>query len=85
MNKTVKSITVLSVIGIILALVLGGVNILTAPVIAEAERIKTLEALSEVYTTAESFDKIDIAKIDGLPETVTEVYRANDGGYVVKL
>ena len=85
MNKTVKSIVVLSSIGIILALVLGGVNILTAPVIAEAERIKTVEALSEVYTAAESFDKVDISKVNGLPDTVTEIYRANDGGYVVKL
>lgn len=85
MTKALKSIIVLSVIGAALAIVLGGVNAITSPAILEAEREKTAKALSEVYKTSDVFEKVDIAEISGLPESVTEAYSAADGGYVIKL
>ena len=85
MTKYVKSILVLSLIGMVLAFLLGAANAITAPEIERVEKEKTLKALSEVYKTATDFDELDIAEIEGIPSTVTEVYSANDGGFVIKL
>ncbi len=85
MNKYLKSGLVLSVICIILALVLAGVNAVTAPIIEENDKKATQAALFEVYPDADSFEPVDLKSYENIPVTVTEAYRANDGGYVVKL
>lgn len=85
MNKTVKSIVVLTVISLVVAIALAGVNAFTAPLIAEAEREATRQALTEVYPSEASFEQLDISKYNSLPTTVTEAYAFSDGGYVVKV
>ena len=59
-------------------------NYFTAPIITENENKKANEALLEVMPDGGSFEKIDISKYT-LPATVTEAYKAKNGGYVIKL
>lgn len=82
MNESVKSITVLTAICLIVAIILSGVNYVTAPVIAENQANKANESLIVVLPDAESFEEIDIP--EGSPETVTGVYKDTAGtGYAV--
>ena len=85
MKQNIKSVVVLSAICLILAAVLAVVNAITAPIIADAEAAAANEALRVVYPAGESFEDVDLADYSGLPTTVSEIKRANDGGYVVKL
>lgn len=82
MNKSMwKSIIVLASICLVIAAVLAAVNGVTAPIIEKnAERAKQ-EALAEVMPGATGFTAVE--RTDAMPETVTEVYRENDGrGFV---
>lgn len=82
MNESVKSITVLTAICLIVAIILSGVNYVTAPVIAENQANKANESLIVVLPDAESFEEIAIP--EGSPETVTGVYKDTAGtGYAV--
>lgn len=85
MTTSIKSIIVLVTICTVLALALGAVNLLTAPMIEKQEVAATNAALREVYPQGESFTEIDLSKYDGLPSSVTDIYEADDGGYAVKL
>lgn len=85
MSKTTKSIITLSAICLIIAVILAGVNYITAPIIKEAEDNATREALREVYPAGNAFDVVDFSEYGEISESVNEVYRADDGGFVVKL
>lgn len=85
MNKTAKSIVVLTVISLVVAVALAGVNAFTAPMIEAAEKEATRQALAEVYPSEANFEQLDISKYSSLPTTVTEAYSFEDGGYVVKV
>ncbi len=85
-NEYLKSGIVLSTICIVLALLLGCVNLWTSPTIEENEKKATQEALFKVYPNYdETFDQLDIQLFENLPEIVTEAYSAKDGGYVIKV
>ena len=84
MKKSVKSIVVLVCICITVAVLMAMTNYITAPVIEKADAEKANAALLEVLPGAEGFEAVDISAYT-LPATVTEVYRASNGGYVVKL
>ena len=84
MNKLVKSTLTLVLICSVMALLLGVTNAITAPIIEANANDKSNAALLEVFPNGEGFEKIDITTYD-LPETVSEVYKENSGGYVVKL
>ena len=87
-SKYLKSIVVLASICLILAALLGLVNMITAPEIQAQEERKVKEALSEVLSGADKYTKLDLAQYQGqleIPDSVVEIYSADIGGYVFKL
>ena len=73
MKEQIKSVSSLLAICLCVALLLGAVNSLTAPIIAEAERQKTFASLREVLPNGQIFEAVDLASYT-LPDTVAEVY-----------
>ena len=84
-KENLKPVIVLSVICIVIAATLAVVNMISAPVIeAEAQR-KINESLSSVMPGGD-FEQLDISIMDGVPETVTAIYKDRiSGGHVVTL
>ena len=84
-KKTLMPVIVLVSICVIVAALLGAVNMLTAPKILENAQKKEQEALFEVLDTEkDGFDKLE--DLSDLPATVLAVYKAKGGsGYVVSL
>ena len=84
MKKSIKSIAVLVCICATVAILMALTNSITDPIIQENERKNVQAALLEVLPEGGSFENVDISAYT-LPSTVSEVYRASAGGYVVKL
>ena len=84
MKKSIKSIAVLVSICAVVAILLACTNYLTAPIIEKNEQGKANGALLEVLPDGGNFELMDISAYT-LPATVSEVYRAENGGYVFKL
>lgn len=84
-KENLKPVLVLSVICLIVAALLGGVNLLTADVIKAAEEQKVYDSLREVLDG--TFAPAEIP--EGAPESVTALYKVTDGdtdvGHVVTL
>lgn len=79
----IKPIVVLTCICLVVTALLAYVNTVTSPIIAKAEQEAAEQARTEVLTEADSFVKVEMAE---LPESVLEVYRAENGaGYVFML
>lgn len=79
-------VIVLTLICVVVALALAIANAFTAPVIERAQAEKTAKILREVYPIQGVFEPIDPETADGaLPESVIEIYKAPDGGYVFKV
>lgn len=81
-NKILPTV-VLASICIIVALVLSVANIFTAPIIKDNQYKATQNALREVYPEGKVFDEKNTADYS-FPEEITEIYAADDGGYVFK-
>ena len=79
-----KNILVLVWICAVVAVLLALTNALTAPIIMKNEEQKSNEALLEIMPDGKSFEKLDISSYK-LPATVTEAYKSENGGYVIKL
>ena len=84
MKKSIQDITVLVCICAVVSILLAITNALTAPSIAKNENEKANAALQEVMPDGKNFEKIDISAYK-LPATVTEAYKSENGGYVIKL
>ena len=84
MKKSIKNIAVLVSICAVVAILLACTNYLPAPIIEKNEQEKANGALFEVLPDGGSFELMDISAYK-LPATVSEVYRAENGGYVFKL
>ena len=84
MKKSIKSILVLVCICATVSVLMALTNTITAPIILENEQKNANAALLEVMPEGGSFEKVDISSYT-LPATVSEVYGASNGGYVVKL
>ena len=84
MKESIKSVVALTVICAVLAVILAVTNGITAPVIAENEKAAANEALLVVMPQGKGFEEIDVSKYE-LPATVTNAYKEESGGYVVKL
>lgn len=84
-KKVIMPIVVLVSICVVVAALLGAVNMLTAPKIEENAIRAEQEALFEVLSAEkDGFDAVKDLK--GLPTTVSAVYKAKGGaGYVVSL
>ena len=73
-------ISVLSLICLFVSGALAVVNSYTKPVIEGAAAERAAAARKEVIPQADGFELLEV---DGLPRTITEVYRAtNDTGYI---
>ena len=84
MKKYLSNILVLVCICAVVSVILSVTNALTAPKIEANEKEKTRKALLQVMPDGVSFEPVDISG-ETLPATVREVYRAENGGYVIKL
>lgn len=84
MKKSIRSILVLVCICAAVSVILALTNSVTAPIIKENEQKVAQAAMLEVHPDGGSFELVDTAAYT-LPSTVNEVYRASNGGYVVKL
>ena len=84
MKNYIKSIISLTSICAIMAILLAGVNYITAPLIKAQENAAANSALLEVMPDGEDFKAVDVSSYS-LPSTVSEVYSEKSGGYVFKL
>ena len=86
MKKNLPNVYVLTAICLITALLLAVVNNFTLPVIKAAEERATQAALLEVLPGGGSFTKLDASIVNTASyEThIQEIYKASNGGYVVK-
>lgn len=77
----VKPVIVLAIICLVVAGLLGYVNSITAPMIAEAAAKEAEEARKEVLPEADGFTVVD--DLESLPSEVYDAYTADNGtGYV---
>ena len=85
MNENTKSIVVLTVICLVVAICLAGVNYVTAPIIEEANAKAAFDACFEVMPEGTDFETVEQLP-EGLPGTITSVFREKTGkGYAFKL
>ena len=84
MKKSVKSILALVCICAVMAILLAITNCITAPIIEKKQEEAANAALLEVMPNGQTFEKMDLSSYT-LPKSVTEVYQAAGGGYVVKM
>lgn len=84
MKNSIKSIFVLVCISAVVSVLMALTNYVTAPIIEGNEQLKANSALLEVLPEGKSFSLKDTSSLT-LPATVSEVYSAENGGYVVKL
>lgn len=84
MKKSIKSIVVLVCICATVSVLLALTNSITEPIIKANEQKNANAALLEVLPEGGSFTLVDVSS-KPLPSTVEEVYRAEKGGYVIKL
>ena len=69
---------------IVITLALAVTNSITAPIIEKNQNAAANDALLVVMPDGKSFEKLDISGYT-LPATVVEAYKAEAGGYVLKL
>ena len=83
MNIGIKSIVVLTAICLCVSLLLAGVNSMTAPVIEAYEAKQAALACSEAMPDGTDFETVELP--DGIPSTVSAIYKESGGGYVFKM
>ncbi len=84
MNDSIKSAIVLTAICLVVTLLLGVLNYITAPIIAEANKAATLASFYKVLPEAEDFEEVEMPA--GAPETVQSIYKDTAGtGYAISL
>ena len=84
MKAQIKSIITLVCICAVVAVMLAVTNYITAPIIEQNQNAAANEALLEVMPDGKGFELMDTSSFT-LPATVTEVYKEQGGGYVIKL
>ena len=80
MKDIVKPIAVLAAICLVVTALLAYINSVTAPIISAAEQKAAQEARLEVMPGAADFEPVETDA-----EGVTEMYKADNGGYVIML
>ncbi|MBE6584589.1 MAG: FMN-binding protein [Ruminococcaceae bacterium] len=84
MKGQIKSIVTLVCICTVVAVLLAVTNMITAPIIEANQNAAANEALLEVMPEGKNFQKVDVSGYT-LPSTVSEVYKEQGGGYVIRL
>ena len=72
MNKSMKSVIVLTIICIVVGALLAVTNYVTAPIITEANRKKALESCFVVMKEATDFEEVNIEELE-VPSTITNM------------
>ena len=82
-KENLMPVTVLGIICLIVAVLMGGINMITEEVILDNERKAIAESLSEVMPGGE-FTQVELT--ESTPSTVTAIYKDSvSGGHVVTL
>lgn len=81
-NDNLKSFAALVLICVVVAALMATVNHFTGPIIEENEKEKINKTLLVVMPEGEKFEEIEFS---GLPATVKQVYKEENGGYVFRL
>lgn len=81
MKKSIKNVVVLFAICAVVAIMLSITNAITAPIIEKSEREAVNQSLLLVMPNGQNFEKLEFDP-ESLPETITEVYKEENGGYV---
>ena len=76
-KKNIMPVVILTAICVVVALLLGAVNLFTAPIIKKAEEQKVYDSLREVLDG--EFEPIDPLP-NSAPDTVTAMYKVTEGG-----
>lgn len=84
MKNLIKSVVVLVCICLVVTVLMAVTNQFTAPIIKENQNAAENAALLEVMPEGGSFEKVNLSAFT-LPATVSEVYCAKNGGFVIKL
>lgn len=84
MKKNLSSVIVLTVICLVVSAALAAVNYVTAPIIEANNNAAANDALLVVMPDGGTFTELNMADYT-LPATVTNVYEASNGGYVIRL
>ena len=84
MKSSIKSIIVLVGVCAVMTVLLALVNGITAPVIKENENAAANAALLEVLPEGKNFELVDLSTFE-LPDTVTQAYKEEGGGFVIQL
>ena len=84
MKKSLRSTLTLFCICAVISVLLAVTNAITAPVIKANQDAAANDALLVVLPDGKNFEKLDISGYT-LPSTVAEAYKAENGGYVLKL
>ena len=84
MKKHLKSVLSLTIICAVIAVVLAGVNTITAPLIEKNQAAAANEALLVVMPEGTDFQPVDLTSYE-LPDSVLEAYSEAGGGHVFKL
>lgn len=82
-QTALKSIIVLSLICLVSTLLLAVTNQITAPIIEDAEKQAALDALKAVMPEGGDFTEIELPA--GADAMVTNIWQAENGGYVIRL
>lgn len=84
MMKYIKSTLSLTIICAVVAVLLAGANMLTAPIIEKNQSAAANEALLVVMPGGTDFEAVDLTQYS-LPSSVLEAYSEAGGGHVIKL
>lgn len=85
MKTHLKSILTLTVVCVVIAVSLAGVNYITYPIIEKSKSDAANAALLEVMPEGKGFKAMKKTAPYILPETVTKVYSEEGGGFVFEL
>ena len=87
MKNMIKSVIVLSLICLVVAGALGATNYITKDKIKADTEMRTQEALKELISDAEAFEKLESIESLGLSKEISAVYLADGGakGYVFEI
>ncbi len=82
MKKHLKTVISLTVICAVVSVLLGITNHITAPKIAEQERLSTQGSFNDVLPSGKDFKEIPTDKFNS---AVKQAFSSSDGGYVFKI
>lgn len=84
MKNSIKTVFALVCICAAVSLMLAVTNYITAPIIERNQNASTNDALLEVLPDGKSFTEVDLSEYS-LPSTVTQAFKAENGGFAIKL